>query len=177
MLLDIVTPTTQADVFIKVKNKVFPIKKPALDGLFRLKLDVECNLLSQGAEVYFSVAQKAVLRATVPPQPCSVQPTVATVKIINDNGKCIIDTGGNNLWQTALFASKHNNATIYQNIYSIFLNNKKSFHNNNIHRLISQRLACPKLSEINAIDPVHAKEMFNESVYFENSYKTSRNAF
>lgn len=168
--MHLVTPTTKGDVFLQVGQQKQQLQEATLVGLFVLRVPVPCERLLLGATLYWAAAGHALIGAAIPPQVCRVtpesHPTVGPVRIIKKQRECWIDVGDNTLWRAATEFSKLNQATVYQNVYGIFIVNRPAFAGEDINRLKERQLRCPPDDLIHSISPEDAIRLFNEMLEF-----------
>ncbi|MGL4915399.1 MAG: hypothetical protein ACRC5D_03985, partial [Aeromonas allosaccharophila] len=74
-------------------------------------------------------------RADIPPQRCQVVPESALITLFTKDNECWLDIGDNTLWRAAVELGKFNHATVYQNVYGLFLTNRGAFVGGDINRL------------------------------------------
>ncbi|MNR63296.1 hypothetical protein D3C85_1855560 [compost metagenome] len=70
------------------------------------------------------------------------------------------------MWRAATELSRHNGATVYQNIYALFIANKEAFSDSNVLRLQQRILRCPDATTFDYLTPAHAKRLFSEAEKF-----------
>ncbi|WP_421327566.1 hypothetical protein [Aeromonas veronii] len=79
--------------------------------------------------------------------------------------------GDSTLWRAALALGELNKATVYQNIYGLFLSNRTAFAGEDINRLTAKLLRCPSARLINDIPATDAKRLFQEMLMFQQQSK------
>lgn len=165
--MSIVTPTTQGDVLLENSSGTYPLQGAVLIDVFSLEVQVECSLLEKGGTLYWVSPGHPPLESAVPSQVCQQKQSTSTlppVKIVDLNGRCMVDTGGNTLWRVASELALLNQFSIQQNIYALFLANRDAFAGEDIHRLKVRMLTCPSNESFKQISPAHAKRLFAESL-------------
>ncbi|HEH9402248.1 TPA: hypothetical protein SIA35_004384 [Aeromonas sobria] len=171
LFMHLVTPTTEGDVFLQVGEQKQQLKGAKLIDLFILKVQVPCERLSSGAQIYWAASGRALIEATIPPQVCNVIPesnhTVVPIRIVQDHRGCWIDVGDSTLWRVATELSKLNKATVYQNVYGLFIVNRPHFVGEDINRLKARQLRCPPDELIESISPEDALRLFSEMLEFK----------
>lgn len=172
LFMHLVTPTTKGDVFLRVGEKMQQFKDARLVGLFSLSVRIPCEMLVSGANIYWSASGRALIDASIPPQRCheiELSPSanvIIPVRFFNREGKCWIDASNNTLWHTATEMSRINKATVYQNIYAIFIANRTAFAGEDINRLKEHLLRCPSEQLIDSISSKEAQRLFEEMLEF-----------
>jgi len=166
LYMQLVTPTTQGDVLLKVGEEMTPLKDARLEGLFMLRVQVPCEVLKSDATLYWATAGNPLLRAQIPPQDCHFTPDVTPITIFDRQGECWLNIGNNTLWRVATEMSKRNKVSIYQNVYALFLANRTSFIGEDINRLKTPLLKCPSDQLIEQIPPSDAHRLFKEMLEF-----------
>lgn len=166
LYMHLVTPTTQGDVLLQVGEKMTPLKGARLEDLFALSVSVPCEQLSAGATLYWATGS-ALLHAPIPPQVCRRSSQLTPVTIFDKQGECWLDVGDNTLWRAAIEVGKLNRATVYQNMYALFLANRAAFVSEDINRLKSPLLRCPPDQLIENISPQDAHRLFKEMLAFK----------
>ncbi|QFI54346.1 hypothetical protein FE240_06335 [Aeromonas simiae] len=165
--MTLVSPSIQGDVLLRRDGKLETLEGAALENLFTLRVPVPCAWLAQEQTLYWAVSGKMLMSAKIPPQQCAPPPPPEPqVRIFSRQDRCMIDTGGVTLWRVASELAKRNKATVYQNIYALFLTNKTAFADEDISRLRSRELLCPHPALVEQIAPDHAKRLFDEAVKF-----------
>lgn len=172
LYMHLVTPTTQGDVLLQVGEEMHPLKDARLEGLFMLSVQVPCEQLTAGTTLYWATGN-ALLHAPVPPQICQLPRDVTPVTIFDKQGECWLDIGDNTLWRAATEVGKLNNATVYQNMYALFLANRTAFYGEDINRLKSPLLRCPPDQLIERIPSHDAHRLFKEMLEFRETKTTS----
>lgn len=158
----LITPSVQGELVLQAGKTIELLDDVALENIFTIMAHVPCEKLSHHASILWSTAELPVMAAAIPPQAC--QPVPNAVLIKDEQGICKIDTNGATLWRVATELSKHNHATIYQNIYAILLANKAMFKDNDIHELRSEQLICPSDKLTFGISSQQAKRIFAETL-------------
>ncbi|MFB2832517.1 hypothetical protein ACE1BS_23545 [Aeromonas jandaei] len=166
LYMHLVTPTTQGDVLLQVGEEILPLKGARLEGLFMFNVQVPCERLTTGATLYWATGN-ALLHAPIPPQNCQLPREVTPVTVFDKQGECWLDIGDNTLWRAATEVSKLNKATVYQNMYALFLANRTTFAGEDINRLKSPLLRCPPDQLIEQISPDDAHRLFKEMLEFQ----------
>ncbi|MGL4707442.1 MAG: hypothetical protein ACRCWH_04355 [Aeromonas veronii] len=166
LYMHLVSPTTQGDVLLQVGEEMIPLKNAKLEGLFMLNVQVPCEQLAAGATLYWAT-ERSLLHALIPPQHCQLSREVHPVTVFDKQGECWLDIGDNTLWRAATEVSKLNKATVYQNIYALFLVNRTAFSGEDINRLKSPLLRCPPAQLIERISPDDAYRLFKEMLEFK----------
>lgn len=172
--MNIVTPSVQGDVLLRSGDQMLPLSGGRLTGVFTLEVPVTCSRLAAGATLYWAIPAHPVVAAPIPPQACGREPSLpltgyssfSSVRIHNSQGVCWLDMGDSTLWRAALALGAINKATVYQNIYGLFLANKDAFASEDINRLIAKRLRCPSHQLIATIPAKDAKRLFQEMLQF-----------
>lgn len=100
--------------------------------------------------------KKAVARSA----PSSRSP----VRRYEEEGACLIDTGGNTLWRVATELARDNDANVYQHMQALFVTNKGAFAHGDIQRLRARTLHCPEPALFARIDPDQARRLFEQSL-------------
>lgn len=167
LYMHLVTPTTQGDVLLQVGEKMLPLKNAKLEGLFMLNVQVPCEQLTAGATLYWATTGRSLLHAPIPPQNCQLPREATPVTVFDKQGECWLDIGDNTLWRAATEVSKLNKATVYQNMYALFLANRTAFAGEDINRLKSPLLRCPPDQLIEQIPPDDAHRLFKEMLEFK----------
>ncbi|MGL6416333.1 hypothetical protein [Aeromonas sp. 102P] len=162
----LVSPTTQADVLLQVGEEIRSLKNAKLEGLFMLNVQVPCEQLAAGATLYWATG-RSLLHAPIPPQSCQLPREVIPITVFDKQGECWLDIGGNTLWRAAIEMSKLNKATVYQNMYALFLANRTAFSGEDINRLKNPLLRCPPDQLIEQISPQDAHRLFKEMLEFK----------
>lgn len=172
LFMNLVTPTVKANVFLRVGEKMLELEGAQLVDLFLLRVHVPCEKLVSGATLYWAAYGQPDISAPIPPQACQVfqdeLPAIVPVKIFEKQGLCWIDVGDNTLWRTATEVSRFNKATVYQNVYALFLANRSAFVNEDVNRLKAHILRCPSDQLVASISPENAYRLFNEMLEFNN---------
>ncbi|WP_409011805.1 hypothetical protein [Aeromonas salmonicida] len=166
LYMNLVSPTTQGDVLLQVGEEMRPLKNAKLEGLFMLNVQVPCEQLAAGATLYWATGN-ALLHAPIPPQNCQLPREVTPVTVFDKQGECWLDIGDNTLWRAATEVSKLNKATVYQNMYALFLVNRTAFFGEDINRLKSPLLRCPPDQLIESISHDDAYRLFKEMLEFK----------
>lgn len=168
--MTLVSPSIQGDVLLRRDGKLETLEGAALENLFTLRVPVPCAWLAQERTLYWAVSGKMLLSATIPPQQCAPPPPPPPpepqMRIFSRQDRCMIDTGGMTLWSVATALATQNKATVYQNIYALFVTNKTAFVDEDISRLRSRELLCPHPDLVEHIAPEHAKQLFDEAMRF-----------
>lgn len=159
LFLHLSTDTTIGDILLRVENKVYPLKKAKLVDSSILSVRAPCEWLTSGGEVYWATGY-SLEHASVPAQTCWTSHKESVKINLDSFGTCWIQVGNNTLWRAANEMKKVNAATVYQNIYAIFLDNKMAFIDNDINKLNSTVLFCPSKEAISAISPTEAYDRF-----------------
>lgn len=166
--MTLISPSLEGEVQLRRGDKLAVLTDVMLEKLFTLRVVIPCPWMASESVIYWSVPGRPLLSATIPAQSCvtksSAPPPLPPVLVYEKLGKCLIDTGGNTLWRVATELAKSNRASIYQNVYAIFVTNKLAFAGEDIHRLRSRRLYCPDPALVDHIEPEHASRMFKETV-------------
>ncbi|MNI12869.1 hypothetical protein D3C73_660740 [compost metagenome] len=166
--MTLISPSLEGEVQLRRGEKLAVLADVVLEKLFTLRVVVPCPWMASESVLYWSVPGRPLLSATIPAQSCAIKPLapppLPPVLIYEKQGKCLIDTGGNTLWRVASEFAKRNRASIYQNVYAIFVTNKLAFSGEDIHRLRSRKLYCPDLALFDHIESEHARRMFKETV-------------
>lgn len=166
--MTLISPSLDGELLLRRGEQFEPLNNIVLERLFTLRVALPCQWLTDDSILYWSLPGRPLLSATIPAQSCvtapSAPPPLPPVLIYEKQGKCLIDTGGNTLWRVATELAKRNRASIYQNVYAIFVTNKRAFAGEDIHRLRSRRLYCPDPALVDHIEPEHASRMFKETV-------------
>ncbi|WP_421180614.1 hypothetical protein [Aeromonas enteropelogenes] len=162
--MKIVTPTLDGQTFLRVENKLFRLHHVYLNNIFVLKVNVPCAKLSKKNTMLIWKTKTFQLSSGIPQQAC-----IKDAYVVNEHGKCEVYTNGTTLWHTALMLTKVNSATVYQNMYALFLENKHAFSGEDISKLKTNRLNCPSTKTISLISPEHAKTLFREAMAFKAS--------
>ncbi|MFB2903388.1 FimV/HubP family polar landmark protein [Aeromonas jandaei] len=165
LYMHLVTQTTQGDVLLQAGDDMLTLKGARLEGLFMLSVQVPCEQLTTGATLYWATGN-TLLHASIPPQNCQLPREVTPVTVLDKQGECWLDIGDNTLWRAATEVSKLNKATVYQNMYALFLANRTAFAGEDINRLRSPLLRCPPDQLIEQIHPDDAHRLFNEMLEF-----------
>ena len=166
LYMHLVTPTTQGDVLLQVGEEMLTLNDARLEGLFMLKVQVPCEQLTTGTTLYWAT-RNALLHAPIPPQNCQLPREVTPVRVFDKQGECWLDIGDNTLWRAATEVSKLNKATVYQNMYALFLTNRTAFAGEDINRLKSPLLRCPPDQLIEQIPPDDAHRLFKDMLEFK----------
>ncbi|WP_147402505.1 hypothetical protein [Aeromonas veronii] len=166
LYMHLVSPTTQGDVLLQVGEKMLPLKNAKLEGLFMLNVQVPCEQLTAGTTLYWATG-RSLLHAPIPPQDCQLPREVTPVTVFEKQGECWLDIGDNTLWRAATEVSKLNKATVYQNMYALFLANRTAFAGEDINRLKSPLLRCPPDQLLEQISPDDAHRLFKEMLEFK----------
>lgn len=166
LLMHLVTSTTQGDVLLQVGEKMQQLQGARLEGLFMLSIPVSCENLSVGSTLHW-ITERGVQKAHIPPQSCRAVPERQPITIFNKGGECWLNVGENTLWRAATEVSKLNKATVYQNMYAMFLANRQAFSGEDINRLQSTLLRCPPDQLIERISPEDALRLFKEMLEFK----------
>lgn len=167
LYMHLVTSTTQGDVLLRAKEKMIQLKNAKLENLFTLSVPVPCEHLASGAVLYWATG-KMLLQTSIPPQACQREPILSPIKILDKNGECWLDIGNNTLWRVATEMSKLNKATIYQNIYAVFLTNRELFVGEDINQLNNSLLKCPTKELVYHLTPEDTHRVFREMLKFKN---------
>ena len=167
LYMHLVTPTTQGDVLLQVGEKMLPLKNAKLEGIFMLNVQVPCEQLTAGATLYWATTGRSLLHAPIPPQNCQLPREATPVTVFDKQGECWLDIADNTLWRAATEVSKLNKATVYQNMYALFLANRTAFAGEDINRLKSPLLRCPPDQLIEQIPPDDAHRLFKEMLEFK----------
>lgn len=167
--MHLITPTTQGDVLLQVGEEMLPLKDARLEDLFILSVQVPCEKLTTITTLYWAT-KSSLLHAPVPLQTCEPPREVTPIIVFDKQGECWLDVGNNTLWRAALEVSKINKATVYQNMYALFLANRVAFADEDINRLKSPLLRCPPDPLIERIHPEDAHRLFKEMLEFENGH-------
>lgn len=165
--MTLITPSVQGELFLRRDDKLVPLQGGIIEDLFTLRIPVSCQLLSSQQTIYWSSPGRPLIKGQVPAQSCKRPPELPLklpVRIFSKGGKCLIDTAGNTLWHTASELAKKNHASVYQNIYALFLTNKPAFAGQDIHRLRTHILYCPDPALFDHIDAEHARQLFEEGL-------------
>ncbi|QGZ71095.1 LysM peptidoglycan-binding domain-containing protein [Aeromonas hydrophila] len=165
--MTLITPSVQGELFLRRDDKLEPLQGGIMVNLFTLRIPVSCQLLSSQQTLYWSSPGRPLIKSKVPAQSCeraSELPLKLPVRIFAKEGECLIDTAGNTLWHTASELAKKNRASVYQNIYALFVTNKLAFAGLDIHRLRTQVLYCPDPTLFDHIDADHARQLFKEGL-------------
>lgn len=167
LIMSLVTSSTQGELLLGKGDTIIPLQGAILDDVFTARVRIPCEQLSEPTTLYWSVKGEALQAAKVPAQRCAVAvPTLPPVRFIVQDGQCIVDTGGNTLWRTATELAKRNGATVYQNIYALFITNRSAFYGEDISRLYRQQLRCPDGEIFKRLTPEHARRLFAEAEAF-----------
>ncbi|MCQ4054426.1 hypothetical protein [Aeromonas sp. SG16] len=167
LTMNIVTPTVNGEVFIRPNGGyISKVDVVMLERLFTLKFKMKCEELKNGADIYFLATEKQSLKAKVPAQNCARNDN-ENVDILIVNGVCTIKTNGNSLWRAAIELGKRNGLSVYQNVYGIFIANRAAFIGEDIHKLNKTSLVCPENRSVELISPIHAEQLFKESILFK----------
>ncbi|WP_421255561.1 MULTISPECIES: hypothetical protein [unclassified Aeromonas] len=166
----LITPSVQGELFLRGDDKLVPLQGGIIEDLFTLRIPVSCQLLSSQQTIYWSSPGRPLIKGQVPAQSCKRLPELPLklpVRVFSKGGKCLIDTAGNTLWHTASELAKKNRASVYQNVYALFLTNKPAFAGQDIHRLRAQVLHCPDPALFEHIDAEHARQLFKEGLLLQ----------
>lgn len=168
--MTLVSPSLDGKVLLRRGDNLEELTGVVLEKLFTLRVAVPCKWLATESVLYWSLPGRPLLSATIPAQSCITEPLapplLPPVLVYEKQGKCRIDTGGNTLWRVATEFAKRNQASIYQNVYAIFVTNKLAFAGEDIHRLRNRMLYCPEPALFDHIEPAHAKQMFEDGLQF-----------
>lgn len=166
--MTLISPSLDGKLLLRRGEQFEPLNNIVLERLFTLRVELPCQWLMDDSILYWSLPGRSLLSATIPAQSCvtkpSAPPPLPPVLIYEKQGKCLIETGGNTLWRVATELAKRNRASVYQNIYAIFVTNKSSFAGEDIHRLGSRRLYCPDPALFEHINVNHARRLFEEGL-------------
>lgn len=166
--MTLVSPSLEGEVQLRHGDKLEVITEAIMEGLFTLRANIPCQWLVEKSVLYWYLPGRAMHRATIPAQECISDlpsiPSPPPVLIYEKQGECLIDSAGNTLWRVAIELARHNGATIYQNIYAVFVSNRSAFAGEDIHRLRQKVLKCPAPSVFEGIDKEHAKQLFEASL-------------
>lgn len=174
LYMRLVTPSTKGDVLLRVGEQVQPLPGAQLEGLFSLRVPLSCEWLATGATLYWATTNNPVVSAPVPEQDChgdfdveEIIPLIPPVRIVTKPGECWVEVGENTLWRAAAELSKLNNATVYQNVYGLFLTNREAFAGEDINRLKAPVLRCPPDQILADIPAADARRLFSEMLTFK----------
>ncbi|MFR9704736.1 FimV/HubP family polar landmark protein [Aeromonas sanarellii] len=173
LYMRLVTPTMHGEVLLDSGRGLIPIENAVLENVFTLRVPISCELLNKETIIYWFSKGRPTLHASIPAQSCQhYNISASQVFIVEEKGQCWIIVGKHTLWRAALELSKHNNATVYQNLYALFINNKPSFIGEDINRLKDSLLRCPSEQLIKKIHPKDAYRLFTEMLYFNQRQST-----
>ncbi|WP_113721579.1 hypothetical protein [Aeromonas salmonicida] len=166
--MTLISPSLDGEAQLRHDKKLEVLTGVMMENLFTMRTEVPCQWLKADSALYWYLPGRKMLKAEIPAQPCVSEPPALPpqppVLIYEKQGECLIDTAGNTLWRVATELAKRNRASIYQNVYAIFVTNKRAFASEDIHRLRSRRLYCPDPALVDHIEPEHASRMFKETV-------------
>ncbi|MNF86646.1 hypothetical protein D3C84_690910 [compost metagenome] len=167
LYMSLVTSSTQGEMLLSKGNKIFPLHGAVLDNMFTARVRVPCEQLNEPTTLYWSVKGAELQSADIPSQRCTYsEPPLPPIQVLTTKARCLINTRGNTLWRTASELVHHNGATVYQNIYALFISNRSAFEDGDIHRLREQILHCPPPVTFRHITPKHARSLFSEAESF-----------
>lgn len=165
LYMTLVTSSTQGELMIDRGNEIAPLHGAKLSNLFTLRVRVPCEQLAKPVSLYWLVSERVLQTAKVPAQQCAPpKPSLPPVQIVIQADQCMINTRGNTLWRTATELARRNGASIYQNIYGLFLTNKAAFEDEDVLRLNQRILQCPDAIMLAHIEPEHARRLFADAV-------------
>ncbi|MGY3913517.1 hypothetical protein ACW5XW_20415 [Aeromonas piscicola] len=170
--MTLVSPSTHGNVLLASGQRVTKLSGAVFEGLFSLVVPVSCEQLQQPSQLIWQARDLPPIIATIPAQTCTPdKPVQPPVQIFFEKNVCWIDTQGNTLWRAGVELGKLNNATVYQNMYGLYLLNRSSFRGEDITRLHARRLACPTDQILQELDPVHVKQLFKDALEFSKQGK------
>lgn len=168
----LVTPSTYGDFLLGQGDKTKKVDGAVLEGLFTLKVQIPCEALTSTTRAYWAVSNHPMLSADIPAQGCERPPLFPPVYIFDRQGVCLLNSNGNTLWHTAQEYSRVNHASVYQNMYALFLANRNAFAKEDIYRLTTPLLRCPTDQQLAAITPEHARALFGDAEQFHHAHAT-----
>ncbi|MGU5760162.1 FimV/HubP family polar landmark protein [Aeromonas hydrophila] len=162
----LVTPSTHGDFLLEQGGKTQKVNGAVLEGLFTLRVKVPCGQLTQATRAYWALPHRPLLSADIPVQRCETPLQFPPVYVFERQGTCWLNSNGNTLWRTALEYSRLNHASVYQNMYALFLANRGAFAKEDIYRLTTPLLRCPTAQLLATITPDHARALFADADQF-----------
>ncbi|XAG70591.1 hypothetical protein MRM75_06355 [bacterium 19CA06SA08-2] len=165
----LVTPSTHGDFLLEQGGKTQKVNGAVLEGLFTLRVQVPCVQLTQATRAHWALPHRPLLSADIPVQRCETPFQFPPVYVFERQGTCWLNSNGNTLWRTALEYSRLNHATVYQNMYALFLANRNAFAKEDIYRLTTPLLRCPTVQQLAAITPDHARTLFDDAEQFHHA--------
>lgn len=165
----LITPSTYGDFLLEQGDKTKKVDGAVLEGLFTLKAQIPCEELTSNTRAYWAVPNRPMLSADIPAQSCERPPLFPPVYIFDRQGVCLLNSNGNTLWHTAQEYSRLNHASVYQNMYALFLANRNAFAKEDIYRLTTPLLRCPTDQQLAAITPDHARTLFDDAEQFHHA--------
>ncbi|WP_131245264.1 hypothetical protein [Aeromonas bestiarum] len=170
LLLNVVAPQGQGQLFLQSNGLLTELDRFSKVGDFLLKVYLPCENVSKGDSIYYRFGNAPPLHVSLDRITCSSNKNSYVMpKILHQQGQCFVDHRGTTLWRVGTVLSEMNGFTIYQNMYGVYLANKKSFVQGELSKMMSDVLRCPSTELLSTIDAQHAKTMFHEYEGFRKS--------
>uniref|UniRef100_UPI001FCC5D2E hypothetical protein n=1 Tax=Aeromonas dhakensis TaxID=196024 RepID=UPI001FCC5D2E len=167
--MGLVTPSTYGDFLLGQGGKTKKVDGAVLEDLFTLRVQVPCEQLTSATRAFWALPNRPLLSADIPVQRCERSPLFPPVHVFERQGICWLNSNGNTLWHTAQEYSRLNHASVYQNMYALFLANRGAFAKEDIYRLTTPLLRCPTAQQLAEIDPDHARALFIDAEQFHHA--------
>lgn len=167
--MGLVTPSTYGDFLLGQGGKTKKVDGAVLEDLFTLKVQIPCEQLTSATRAFWALPNRPLLSADIPVQRCERTPLFPPVHVFERQGVCWLNSNGNTLWHTALEYSRLNHASVYQNMYALFLANRSAFAKEDIYRLTTPLLRCPTAQQLAEITPDHARTLFADADQFHHA--------
>lgn len=167
--MGLVTPSTYGDFLLGQGGKTKKVDGAVLEDLFTLRVQIPCEQLTSATRAFWALPNRPLLSADIPVQRCERPPLFPPVHVFERQGVCWLNSNGNTLWHTALEYSRLNHASVYQNMYALFLANRSAFAKEDIYRLTTPLLRCPTDQQLAEINPDHARALFADADQFHHA--------
>lgn len=170
LLLNVVAPQGSGQLFLQSNGLLTELERFTKVGDFLLKIYLPCDDINDGDVMYYRVGDTSPLHVSLDSIKCSSNKSSYIMpRILHQQGRCFVDHKGTTLWRVGTVLSEMNGFTIYQNMYGVYLTNKKSFIKGELSKMMSDVLRCPSVALLSTIDAQHAKAMFHEYEDFRRS--------
>ncbi|MDM5069914.1 hypothetical protein OB952_21505 [Aeromonas salmonicida] len=170
LLLNVVAPQGEGQLFLQSNGLLTELDRFSKVGDFLLKVYLPCENISKGDSIYYRFGNTPPLYVSLDRIKCSSNKSSYLMpRILHQQGQCFVDHRGTTLWRVGTALSEMNGFTVYQNMYGVYLTNKRSFVKGDLSKMMSDVLRCPSTALLSTIDAQHAKAMFHEYEDFRKS--------
>lgn len=170
LLLNVVAPQGSGQLFLQSNGLLTELDRFTKVGDFLLKVYLPCDDINDGDAIYYRFGNTPPLYVSLDRIKCSSNKSSYIMpRILHQQGQCFVDHRGTTLWRVGTALSEMNGFTVYQNMYGVYLTNKRSFVKGDLSKMMSDVLRCPSTALLSTIDAQHAKAMFHEYEDFRKS--------